>query len=776
MEETNLLLLHLVFTDIDCNQSVIETKNSQIDFKQYVEFSLIKTKWCIAIDFIRVEENTLVNFTGNTVLGMFTLPNQKRLYTLYEQNMQSSYLCIFQFVNRQGNLDKRFYQGEKFNYSILFEHNSGTKLASKKYALQHCSWVHDSAFTLANSKEVNQKIVHFNKNKFARKTDIKITSLRKRNYTDYTDDIIGPIYPGQTLNFTIYVSIAINFQINDLSTIACKVYSSDISNNMQAAKNTCTSYLFHVEHRSDRGCELYLQGMLIPTKKGYLNLDYLKFVDAYYVMFSPCPYGFVLNTIEGKCLCDPLLRVLDVFSSITCNINDQTILRPPNTWISPTTINNSHTYDVSLQCPFDYCLPHSSNLVLSEADEQCQYHRVGTLCGYCPENFSSTFGSPRCKLCSNLYLLITLPIALSGLMLVLLLFSLNFTVTDGDINGIIVYANIVSINDYLFFGTVGKFDVMYVSISLLNLDLGIETCFYNGMDDYAKLWLQLVFPLYLFLIIILFIIGSRYSNRIQRLTARRVLPVLATLILLSFTKVLRTTSTALFFYSKIIHLPSERTTLVWSVDLRVALFSVKFTILFTVCLILFFILLQYILLLIFTRTLSRFKIINRFKRLLDAYQGPYKSKFYYWTGLQLAIRTAFFGLSALSRDTNIMVSTIVIGTNIFIQGVANPFKNRRQNIHELFLLLNLLTLFTVTQYTTANSTGVNILVSIAILQFVIISLNHMRQYLCSKFSNSSVNIKISKIIAKLEIGLLGFENATSIEQNEMQITNALNIY
>ena len=39
-----------------------------------------------------------------------------------------------------------------------------------------------------------------------------------------------------------------------------------------------------------------------------------------------------------------------------------------------------------------------------------------------------------------------------------------------------------------------------------------------------------------------------------------------------------------------------------------------------------------------------------------------------------------------------------------------------------------------------------------------------------------MNFKISKIIAKLEIGLLGFENATSIEQNEMQITNALNIY
>ena len=29
--------------------------------------------------------------------------------------------------------------------------------------------------------------------------------------------------------------------------------------------------------------------------------------------------------------------------------------------------------------------------------------------------------------------------------------------------------------------------------------MGIEICFYDGMDDYAKMWLQLLFPLYLIL-------------------------------------------------------------------------------------------------------------------------------------------------------------------------------------------------------------------------------------------------------------------------------------
>ena len=49
-----------------------------------------------------------------------------------------------------------------------------------------------------------------------------------------------------------------------------------------------------------------------------------------------------------------------------------------------------------------------------------------------------------------------------------------------------------------------------VFISFTNLDLGIETCFYNGIDSYAKMWLQLFFPSYLILIAVSIIIVSRY--------------------------------------------------------------------------------------------------------------------------------------------------------------------------------------------------------------------------------------------------------------------------
>ena len=184
----------------------------------------------------------------------------------------------------------------------------------------------------------------------------------------------------------------------------------------------------------------------------------------------------------------------------------------------------------------------------------------------------------------------------------------------------------------------------------------------------------MAFPLYLIFIATLIIITSHYSTTIQRLTARRALPVLATLFLLSYTKILRIVSSVLFFYSTITHLPSKHTTLVWSVDANVPLFGVRFTILFIVCLILFLILVPFNVILLFIRTLSRFRFINKFKPLLDAYQGPYKSTFYYWTGLQLLTRAVFFGISSLDRNINIAISILLLSAIIGLHEAMQPFK------------------------------------------------------------------------------------------------------
>ena len=313
----------------------------------------------------------------------------------------------------------------------------------------------------------------------------------------------------------------------------------------------CTTVEHTVLHKDGGQCEIYVmfQALDLMIYPDYLiQSKYDPSFDIFYVALRPCPKGFSLSG-SGYCQCDPVLS--HILVHLTCDINDGTVPHPGNSWISANTINNSHIYHVSLKYPFDYCLLHSSDINFTIIDEQCQFSRCGVLCGECKSGLSTVFGSSKCKNCSNVYLLI-IPIAIAEIFFVFLLFLLNLTLTDGNINAFLLYINVVNINASTFFPTQNEsITIAHTFISLVNLDLGIETCFYNGMDDYDKMWLQLTFPVYLIFIATTLIITSRYSTMIQRLTARRALPVLATLFLLSYTKILRTVCNVMFFYSTI---------------------------------------------------------------------------------------------------------------------------------------------------------------------------------------------------------------------------------
>ena len=150
---------------------------------------------------------------------------------------------------------------------------------------------------------------------------------------------------------------------------------------------------------------------------------------------------------------------------------------------------------------------------------------------------------------------------------------LNLTISIGTINGLIFYASIVKISEStgIFFPN-GSILVLSQFIAWLNLDLGIKTCFYPGMTAYAKVWLQFVFPLYIWFIIATIIVLCRYSTRLSNKIGGNVVQVLATLILLSFTKIFRTFAPALTW----VKLSCENSTsFVWYVDGNVSYLSLK---------------------------------------------------------------------------------------------------------------------------------------------------------------------------------------------------------
>ena len=307
----------------------------------------------------------------------------------------------------------------------------------------------------------------------------------------------------------------------------------------------------------------------------------------------------------------------------------------------------------------------------------------------------------------------------------------------------------------MYFPNEDKFSPTRIFISVANLDLGIPICFYNGMDDYAKMWLQLAFPFYLIFISICLIMASRYFSTVQRLIAHRALPVLATLFLLSYTKILLTVSSVLFSYSTIINLPSEHTTLVWSIDGNVPLLGVRFILLFTTCLVLFLILIPFSSVLLFIRWLSQFRFINKFKPLLDIYQGPYKDKFYYWTGLQLVLRAIFLGISNLERNVSLTVGNILLSGFAIFQGYCSLYKVELKNINELLLLFNLLGLQILLNYGKDNVsiTVVNVMISIASIHFMFIITYQIITYVYGGVIRNKIQLIISALI-KVAIPLI----------------------
>ena len=140
-------------------------------------------------------------------------------------------------------------------------------------------------------------------------------------------------------------------------------------------------------------------------------------------------------------------------------------------------------------------------------------------------------------------------------------------------------------------------------------------------------------------------------------------------------------------------------------------------------------------------------MLNRFKPLLDAYQGPYKDKFYYWTGLQLLIRAVFFGLSSLDRNINLTVGIILLCIYAAMTGIAQPFSNKIKNYQELILIFNLHGLFAILLYTqdVTNMIVVNIMISLSAVQFSCIFAYHIITYGCGGVINNMICLCVSTV-------------------------------
>ena len=433
----------------------------------------------LLLTYIKIMEYANISFIDNKYINEVIKSediNDNKLYPL----------CISQFITLRNtttvsplhysiNIVDNFYSHHPLSYNM---HHKNCLISPFYRFTPHCQWIPTGVFYDYTPKEIYQQIVRNDNQNFTYHKICYCSTDEGSNCSAWS------CVSCQTLETQLFTPCSdeisvVYAEVNSihLPNSACKVATQH--NKLTTITNFSKPVNFTIVSESISRCQLFL------TASSYSN----KIHDAFYVELLPCPIGFILQNGICDCDCDPVLSpYID-----QCYIDYSAIRRPANTWITAYSQTNNNKCFIT-DCPMDYCLPYSVNLL--HPDLQCQFNRTGILCSQCQHHLSMVFGSSRCMECTNLHILITIIVIVAGIVLVVLIYLLNLTVTIGTISGIIFYANVVSNNDSVLLTNDNVFKPLRVFISFINLDLGIETCFYNGMDSYSKMWLQLFFPLY----------------------------------------------------------------------------------------------------------------------------------------------------------------------------------------------------------------------------------------------------------------------------------------
>ena len=496
--------------------------------------------------------------------------------------------------------------------------------------------------------------------------------------------------PGESIKFSVVVIGQDDNATTGIISVSSDKgeHSNNSSHYSMHVSTNCTNLTHKVEaqHNATRK-------VTVNVTLGNFETNFFQNPLTIEVDVNPCLRGTYLSPESLICECEDSIKD----ASTECNGVTATVTKEGiHGWIG--NYENCNSTVVYYLCPFDYCIQSPVTYPLDDPDQQCALNRSGLLCTQCDEGLSLMLGSNKCGHCTNDYLSLIIPFSLAGIALVILLIVLNTTVTVGTINGLLFFANVVKILQPLFLGT-GNIPVLSQFIAWINLDLGIETCFFAGMNSCAKTALQFVFPFYLWLLVILMILLSRRFSKLSKLIGNNAVPVLCTLLLLFYTKLLRTVI-SIFIYPALSTKCIDH--LVWYYNGENYLSSCHL-ILFIIALpVLVFLISPYVMFLLlfplWEKCRSKWnigtKLFLKLKPFFDAYAGPHTDMFRFWPGLLLVARIIIaIALVTTTGIKIISISVAVIAILLVTLSLGSVYKNKIIHMLDVCYLMLLLIIF-----------------------------------------------------------------------------------
>ncbi len=531
------------------------------------------------------------------------------------------------------------------------------------------------------------------------------------------------IYPG--IDFTLcialkdYMGHIIPGTISILLTEAKKnhlYFQNNKTMIVEASYNytSCRNYTLQVYGTENK----VTSGSLIISEIGMQPSLMLGFV------VETCPKGFMLAS--GKCKCNQFIQELQKAHKsvqVNCDIHlngtrtghTTMVTFKEHFWLGFSNMETAHIANkhknvandsillYSGICPFGFCNQTRISVDLTIQNDLCIGKRKGQLCGECEEGLSVVFGSTDCKQCSNTSLWTLAIYMVLGILLVFILLLLQLTINHGAFTSLVLYCNIA------MFGLI-DIDGMdpniigyeSIPVSIINFNIGYPVCLYNNMTDTVKTALQFLFPVYIWILIIITVMISRFSTTVSNCIAGNSVQVLVTVCHLSYMKVLVTIVTVLTPLKVFVENSETHKIVVlylWNENPNIPYGSTwqHMSLIVVALLFLFLFVLPYLLLSLFVPFCWRQKLIIRFRPVFETMYAPYKQKHSYWFGIRLLTVSAFALVSATTQGVNVYIGLLVFQFILIllttIQAVINPFKNKLVGIIDLYFLINITFLY-----------------------------------------------------------------------------------
>ena len=407
------------------------------------------------------------------------------------------------------------------------------------------------------------------------------------------------------------------------------------------------------------------------------------------VYLTGCRLGFEYHS--DSCVCE--LGLMNR-SEVECNSTSMNLTLSNNWWAGPGPGNSSL---VVAACISDFCSTGERQVKPPDFDLLCHhdYHRSGILCGQCAEGYSTQLGSHRCQRCGNnngLSLIVLF--AFGGIIIMFGILFLHITVSEGYLNSILFYTNILSV--YIpILNTSNKNIAIFVVIAWLNLDFGIEQCFYDGMTTLSRVALHLVFPVYLLFLMLLVTLFSKKSRQLSWFFSQdkfSAAKLFATVLLMCYATLLGVCIELLSPIS--LTSVDGDSYLMWRSDPNQRYFQgAHLYLVLLACLLLVTVVFPPPILLIFPAIAFRTRLGVRIKPVLDAFWAPFKTKFRFFVGLRLLLRMIPYTTAYVSQQPmNILFLGVFAVAMLFLQVTLQPFQRFLCNILDTFLLSNVIVL------------------------------------------------------------------------------------